>query len=77
MPDPASLEPVAETLTDVPDFHRLPPPTMFGAVGTVRSIRAYAVTHAETLPALSTEWNCTQLLPSLLTGHVEASETAP
>ena len=36
MPEPASLEPVAETLVEVPDFHRLPPPPMFGAVGTVR-----------------------------------------
>ena len=73
-PDPTpSLLPDADTVLCREQFVAPPPPVTVGALGAVRSIRAVFVApftlgvHADTLPALSTDRNCTSVCPSFTT----------
>ena len=61
---PESVEPAAEIVTVATFCQVSEPPETVGAVGAVRSILAVACTHAERLPAASTERYSTSVSPS-------------
>src|SRR5215471_9312841 len=71
-PEPRSVDPDAESRIEGTLCHDDEPPLTLGAVGFVRSRRTVsdapglAGTHADVLPALSTDRNCTRVSPSAL-----------